>query len=231
MPGESYTLREVSELLGVSKRTLQRRIQEGAFPGRFLAPGRHGLETRIPAGEVQRVLEDIRRAGSASAFIAGRAPAPSPTPVQGPQLGGAAAMVRGSEIHLPTVTPPREYAESRVALATEALPPALTTTDLESLRDAMLALVREDRESFLNIVRESVASRERELATLRAQVATLQATVEKLRRALESGEMTSRRPAPAERPAPPPPPVMPAEAESILREMDELESFLSSLSR
>jgi excisionase family DNA binding protein len=59
MPGESYTLREVAELLGVSKRTLQRRIKEGAFPGRFLAPGRHGLETRVPAADVQRALEDL----------------------------------------------------------------------------------------------------------------------------------------------------------------------------
>lgn len=63
MPGESYTLREVAELLGVSKRTLQRRMKEGAFPGRYLAPGRHGLETRIPGDDVMRALDDLRSAG------------------------------------------------------------------------------------------------------------------------------------------------------------------------
>jgi excisionase family DNA binding protein len=63
MADDSYTLREVAELLGVSKRTLQRRMQEGAFPNRFLSPGRHGLETRIPADDVRLVLEDLRRHG------------------------------------------------------------------------------------------------------------------------------------------------------------------------
>lgn len=60
MREESYTLQEVAELLGVSKRTLQRRLRDGAFPSRFLAPGPHGLETRIPAADVRRALEDAR---------------------------------------------------------------------------------------------------------------------------------------------------------------------------
>jgi len=54
---DSYSLKEVAERLGVSKRTLQRRIREGAFPRRFLAPGRHGLETRIPAADVRTALD------------------------------------------------------------------------------------------------------------------------------------------------------------------------------
>ena len=52
MSAESYSLAEVAELLGVSKRTLQRQIRDGAFPGRFLAPSAHGMEMRIPAVEV-----------------------------------------------------------------------------------------------------------------------------------------------------------------------------------
>jgi len=75
MSGDSYTLREVAELLGVSKRTLQRRMKEGAFPRRFLAPGRHGLETRIPADDVARALEDLRGGGVGFA-------APLPVPAE-----------------------------------------------------------------------------------------------------------------------------------------------------
>ena len=54
MTAESYSLAEVAELLGVSKRTLQRQIRDGAFPGRFLAPSPHGMEMRIPAGDLSR---------------------------------------------------------------------------------------------------------------------------------------------------------------------------------
>ena len=52
MSAESYSLAEVAELLGVSKRTLQRQIRDGAFPGRFLAPSAHGMEMRIPAVDI-----------------------------------------------------------------------------------------------------------------------------------------------------------------------------------
>ena len=63
MSSESYSLAEVAELLGVSKRTLQRQIRDGAFPGRFLAPSPHGMEMRIPATDVARAggnIESIR---------------------------------------------------------------------------------------------------------------------------------------------------------------------------
>src|SRR5687768_9051991 len=60
---DSYSLREVGELLGLSRRALQRRIDEGAFPGRFLASGRNGLETRFPAPEVEREVELQKRRG------------------------------------------------------------------------------------------------------------------------------------------------------------------------
>ena len=52
MSAESYSLAEAAELLGVSKRTLQRQIRDGAFPGRFLAPSAHGMEMRLPAVDV-----------------------------------------------------------------------------------------------------------------------------------------------------------------------------------
>lgn len=54
MAADSYSLAEVAELLGVSKRALQRQIRDGAFPGRFLAPSPHGMEMRIPAVDVAR---------------------------------------------------------------------------------------------------------------------------------------------------------------------------------
>src|SRR5688572_8999471 len=138
MAEDSYTLREVAELLGVSKRNLQRRIQEGAFPSRFLSPGRHGLETRIPAEDVRRVLEDLRRHGR-----------------EQPQTTAMSVRPRPSE---PTLYPdlPLEslvaaYDSSPVGpISSSALAPStLTSSDLESLRDAMLAIVREEREMFL----------------------------------------------------------------------------------
>ena len=221
MVGESYTLREVAELLGVSKRTLQRRIQEGAFAGRFLAPGRHGLETRVPASEVQRVLDDLRQGG---------APA-----------GEAVRTLQ--ETRLPTVTPSRELHESLVPYG-EAPGSALTQSDLESLRDAMLALVREDRESFVAVVRESLLARDREMMALRAQVSALQSTLDKLRKTLDSGDGSpSRRPigaldtgevTPDQRPGPggaPPPGGGAFEVDALLREIDDIESLLVTLGR
>src|SRR5256885_871896 len=131
MAAESYSLREAAEVLGVSTRTLQRRIQEGAFPGRFLAPGRHGLETRLSAEDVDRALEDLRKRGHvpgnreaeralAHSTITPAKELESLVPYQAPEL------VQSSPNNVGTGS-------------------GITHSDLESLRDAMLAIVREDR--------------------------------------------------------------------------------------
>lgn len=154
MRGESYTLQEVAELLGVSKRTLQRRIREGAFPGRFLSPGPHGLETRIPADDVRRALDDTR--------------------------------------------PDVEHENRSMLVRHEPRPAssALTTSDLEAVRDAVIAITRSDRDALLEAVRDAITSRDREIAAMRAQLGSLQGSVERLRHRIEAW---------TEAPAPAPP--------------------------
>jgi excisionase family DNA binding protein len=191
MASDSYTLREVAELLGVSKRTLQRRIQEGAFPGRFLAPGRHGLETRIPTEDVQRAFEELRRRGAA-AWRAGQD--------ESSGRGGPGAMRHA------TVMPARELeslvpyrapelvphdssgAGAGVSIASAAGSNALTSSDLESLRDAMLAIVREEREMFLGAVREALMARDREIVGLKQEMAGMRRIVDAVRGGIESLE-------------------------------------------
>lgn len=149
MRGESYTLQEVAELLGVSKRTLQRRIREGAFPGRFLSPGPHGLETRIPAADVRRALDDARD------FTDGRS-----------MMTRAAAAPLAQTGHQPGS--------------------GLSASDLEAVRDAVLAITRSDREGLLAAVHDAVVARDRELVALRGQVANLQGSMDRLRRRIET---------------------------------------------
>lgn len=152
MRGESYTLHEVAELLGVSKRTLQRRIREGAFPGRFLSPGPHGLETRIPAEDVRVALDDARGMsdlGAGSRVLATR--------------GDARGELRTNQ-------------PSGVGLA---------ASDLEAVRDAVLAITRADRDMLLAALRDAVASRDRDLVAVQSQLSSLQGAVERLRRRID----------------------------------------------
>ena len=58
---DSYSLREVADLLGVDYPTLERRVREGAFPGRFVVNGPGGPEMRIPAADVERLTSVGRR--------------------------------------------------------------------------------------------------------------------------------------------------------------------------
>ena len=58
MAGDSYALEEVSALLGVPVSDLIRRIEEGAFPGRFLTAD---WEMRIPVQDVRRAVDAMRR--------------------------------------------------------------------------------------------------------------------------------------------------------------------------
>lgn len=241
MPGDSYTLREVADLLGVSKRTLQRRIQEGAFPGRFLAAGRHGLEMRIPIGEVEQAMEELR--GSAP-----WRPAPGFGEARGHVSShGAPLAGRGrppQRAPVPSNLPRRREYESLVPYEQPELvgpsssspgSSALTQSDLESLRDAMLAMVREDREMFLSAIRDALLARDQEITGLRQELTSMRRVVEGVRGGLESLErrITSR---PDAGQAIDPQvwadlltssvPRAPIDVEGLLREIGELESML-----
>jgi hypothetical protein len=100
----SYTLRETAELLGVERRVLQRRLQEGAFPYRFLAPGEDGLEIHIPAEDVDAVIEQMqstprpRALPSPAPMLAVAPPSSALAPASAPVLQGIKrALVEGRE--------------------------------------------------------------------------------------------------------------------------------------
>lgn len=222
MAGDSYTLREVAELLGVSKRTLQRRIQEGAFPNRFLAPGRHGLETRIPAEDVRRVLDELRRHGRAEPR---RAMSVRPRP----------AMERTVLPQEPLDSLVPSYDATPVDHISSAPPgTALTQDDVDSLRDAMLSVVREEREMFLAAVRSALTLRDREIAGLKEELGRLRETMERVRSGVERMERRVRSDAEdADAEAwldlLVPQGTQPVDVESILHELGELESMLGVL--
>jgi excisionase family DNA binding protein len=201
MHGDSYTLREVAELLGVSKRTLQRRIREGAFPRRFLSPGRHGMETRIPAADVHSALDELST--------------PDRSMVPTRYRDGA------------TIPPARDLTDALVPYGGSAL----TAHEIEALQTSVLEVVRDEREAFLAAVREALASRDAEVLGLRSQMGALQAAFDRLRRQLEGAAVAQAAavPIPRETEAPPEagPPAF--DVSALLREIDEIEALLVGL--
>ncbi len=67
---DSYSLDEVSSLLGVPVSDLIRRIEDGAFPGRFLTSD---WEMRIPVQDVRKAVDTIRRSSPPRSMV----PAPA----------------------------------------------------------------------------------------------------------------------------------------------------------
>jgi excisionase family DNA binding protein len=223
MADDSYTLREVAELLGVSKRSLQRRIQEGAFPNRFLRPGRHGLETRIPAEDVRRVMEEIRRHGREqprSTAMSVR-PRPAERALYPDPLDNAVASYEPDAIDHISSSPIVEN--------------ALTAGDLDSLRETMLSTVREEREMFLAAVRSALTLRDREIAGLKDEVSRMRDLMENVRSGVERLERRVRADAQREADAELQEWVealgtrSAVDAEAVLRELGELESILGVL--
>lgn len=181
MAEESYTLAEVAELLGMSKRTLQRRIQEGAFPGRYLAPGVAGLEMRIPAADVVRAQRELAREANAQAT---RTLAPAPIDERQDSL----LPTRGSDVAISSAPIFRD---------------SLQHGALEEVRAVVVDLVREEREMFLNAVRDALVVRDRELSELRAEIAQLRGSVDLVRGVVErfEAELLREWRAQADRPA------------------------------
>jgi hypothetical protein len=180
---DSYSLREVAELLGLSKRALQRRIEEGAFPGRFTVAGRNGLETRVPSSEVDREADASRRRG-ASAWRREES-TPNAREKSSDRPGSTIMPARELESLVPYRAP--EIVDSAAVISSSG-GSSVSQSDLESMRDAMLAIVREDREMFLSVVRDALVARDREIVALKHDLGAMHRTIEGVRTGLESIE-------------------------------------------
>lgn len=215
MADDSYTLAEVAELLGMSKRTLQRRIQEGAFPGRYLAPGVAGLEMRIPAADVVRAQRELVREAMPEAT---RTLAPAPIEDRRDSF-----LPRASEV----------AAISSAPIFREAV----EHSSVEQIRRAVVELVREEREMFLAAVRDALVLRDRELSELRADIGALRDSVETVRETVERFENELQREwrAQADRPAAwsevlgVPKNGGGVDVDALLRELGELEALVDGL--
>lgn len=181
MAEESYTLPEVADLLGISKRTLQRRIQEGAFPGRYLAPGVAGLEMRIPAADVVRAQRELAREATPEMT---RTLAPAPIEDRRDSL-----LPRPGEVAAISSAP--------------VFREAVEIGSVEQIRRAVVELVREEREMFLGAVRDALIVRDRELNELRSEIESLRSSVDGVRSVVERFESELQREwrAQADRPA------------------------------
>lgn len=147
MAEQSYTLQETASRLGISRRALQRRIQDGEFPERFLAPGPHGPELRIPASALSQEAPSERPRGAL-------VPAPTPTPT--------------------AIGPAPDWGLTELPASKPApLPSSLTHTDLESLRDAVIAIVREEREVFLASMQSVLDGRDAPVEQVERQLSEL----------------------------------------------------------
>lgn len=196
-------------MLGISRRALHKRLREGIFPNRFLAQGRQGLETRIPASDVEAVLYALRERGSqrpAGSSLPTVFRHPSPLPVDDEP-----------ETDTPSILPvPRA----------ELLPQRI---DTEQLRDVLLQVVREDREQVVRALKGALAARDEELHGLRTQMVEVHRAVERLRERIEGWELTVGRPGRLEAGAAPNPLASDVEedlVDRLLRELAELEGLV-----
>lgn len=161
----SYTLQEAAARLGITRRVLQRRIQDGEFPSRFMAPGPHGPELRIPA--------DALPADAPGAESRAMIPAPTAIPTAPSAVGPA---------------PDWGLTEAPQASPTTTQLSSLTHSDLESLRDAVIAIVREEREVFLDSMQSVLAGRDAPLEEVQREVQQANARLDRLQSNLQRME-------------------------------------------
>lgn len=202
-------------MLGISRRALHKRLREGVFPNRFLAQGRSGLETRIPAREVEAALFELRQRASQ------RGPAPGstlPTVFRAPY---PARSEDEPETNTPSIIPVHRA---------ERLP---QRPDTEQLRDLLLQVVREDREQTVRALRGALAARDEELLALRTQLVEVHRAVDRLRERIEGWELKGLRETRAEAGLTPTALPSPSEedlVDQLLRELAELEGLVESRS-
>lgn len=158
---ESYSLREVAELLGVDYATLERRVREGAFPGRFVVEGPSGPEMRVPVADVER-LTGVGR--PASSWRPGRRPMESLVPY------------------------PASEVESISSVPGHRVVSGLSRSDLETLRDAFVSAIRSEREWMIESMQEALAERDRTIYELRQEMGSMRRAVEAATSALDRVE-------------------------------------------
>lgn len=161
---ESYSLREVAELLGVDYATLERRVREGAFPGRFVVDGPSGPEMRVPVADVERLTAVGRPAPAASSWRAARRPVESLVPYPASEVDAISSV-------------PAQRAVS-----------GLSRGDLESLRDAFVSAIRSEREWMIESMQEALAERDRTIYELRQEMGSMRRAVEAATSALDRVE-------------------------------------------
>ena len=146
-------MREAAERLGLAESDLQRHIDQGAFPGRFLSRGAYGIETRLPLSEVE-AFERLRSGPARSVVV-----------------------VRGAHREVEFVSDSGTPQDADDAEAYRRL--FVDLADSERLaflevvrrawleRDSEIAALRREIEALRSDLRESVARVERSVATVR----------------------------------------------------------------
>jgi hypothetical protein len=225
---ESYTLRQVAELLGLTRRALQQRIHAGAFPGRFLAMGPDGPEMHVPARDVEQLLEAHR----------GR----NRDWVEATQVDQQVRSLPPGQVSL---IGPRDDDEGFLRLgegdlevaSSPVYPSPLAEFDLEALRAWVLAAVREERETLVASLRDIIQARDHEVGRLRDEVVALRRVMEQtasgvrameVREAQRAARLKEERAGWAELFARTEPQL---DLEPIERELDALETMLAALQR
>ncbi len=228
MSTESYTLRQVAELLGLTRRALQQRIHAGAFPGRFLAMGPDGPEMHVPARDVEQLLEASRGRGrdwveATQVDQQARSLPPGQASLIGPRDDDE-VFLRLSDGELEVASSP-------------AYPSPLAEPDLEALRAWVIAAVREERAAVVAGLREALQARDHEVGRLRDEIVGLRRVMEQtasgvkaleVREAHRAARLQEERAGWAEllaRTEPQP------DLEHIERELDALESMLAAIER
>jgi hypothetical protein len=127
-----YTLAEAAEAIGVSTRTLRRRLKDGELSGQKQRRGKQDVWT-IDGAELARYAESTRQALTIAADSGGHQAAEIPAvsvtgrDIPAPDTGQIAAIVAELDYlrrTLADVTRDRDYLREILANVTKALPPA-----------------------------------------------------------------------------------------------------------
>jgi hypothetical protein len=215
MTEDAYTLREAAERLGINLSSLQQRIREGGFPGRFLTMGPDGPEHLIPAVELRRAL-DAQRTGGRDAWV------------EASDTGSGFPTARATLLPLRAAETPRSLVEDDLDLLGEsvALQPEIPVV-VEALQRALVDAVRTEHAGLVAALQAALASRDRDVELLRREVSALRT---ELGRVLELvarvPEAAAEREAWAELVSAP---IVAVDMDRVVAELDALEALLARM--